>query len=31
LLVVYEISKHLKKIRETDAGPFDFQWFHKFF
>ena len=22
--------KHLKKIRETDAGPIDFHWFHEF-
>ena len=23
--------RHLKKIRETDAGPIDFHWFHDFF
>ena len=23
--------RHLKKIRETDAGPIDFHWFHNFF
>ena len=23
--------KHLKKIRETDAGSIDFLWFHGFF
>ena len=23
--------RHLKKIRETDAGPMDFHWFHEFF
>ena len=23
--------RHLKKIRETDAGPIDFYWFHEFF
>ena len=23
--------RHLKKIRETNAGPIDFHWFHNFF
>ena len=23
--------RHLQKIRETDAGPIDFHWFHNFF
>ena len=23
--------RQLKKIRETDAGPIDFLWFHNFF
>ena len=23
--------KHLKKIRETNAGPIDLHWFHEFF
>ena len=23
--------RHIKKIRETDAGPIDFHWFHDFF
>ena len=23
--------RHLKKNRETDAGPIDFHWFHDFF
>ena len=23
--------RHLQKIRETDAGPIDFHWFHDFF
>ena len=23
--------RHLKKIRETDAGPIDLHWFHEFF
>ena len=23
--------RHLKKIRETNAGPIDFHWFHDFF
>ena len=23
--------RHLKKNRETDAGPIDFHWFHELF
>ena len=31
IFTLYSKMRHLKKIRETDAGPIDFHWFHNFF
>ena len=30
LILLQSKMRHLKKICETDAGPIDFHWFHKF-